>query len=108
MEAEGDLSIKQGENISLDCWYYIPPRHEQYILNHPGLDDTTVLAVFRGSKWIKDIPVTDKLGSIVNGKRLSFGLNPDLPKGKYILRLAIKAGPYYPTHNSEKLKLTVK
>jgi len=99
---------------------FVPPLYEKYIEQHPNLKATVIVGVFDKQGWIKDCLTDLTLEQLVYGqfykqgpmaaKKGTFliGINPQLPKGKYYLRFAIGVGDYYPTHNSEKIPLTVK
>ncbi len=44
---------------------------------------------------------------MLNKKEFDLGINPGLPKGKYFLRFSIQSANYNPTHNSDKIELTI-
>lgn len=85
----------------------IPAEYEKFILNSSNLNDTTIIGVFNNKGWIKDIPTDLSLNEFAGKKLQQIIINPGLPPGNYYLRFAIKSGIYYPTHNSDKIKLVV-
>jgi hypothetical protein len=104
-----EYTLKQGEELQLKCRFDMPEHYAAFISSHPQLNDSTRVGIFSGKKWIKDIfpPIT--LQQMIDQKtpeRL-VTIQPNLPKGKYYLRFAINCGPRYPTHNSDKIGLTI-
>ncbi len=85
----------------------LPVAYYDFILKKQQLKDTILIAVYNAKGWIKDIATTLSLKKIVEEKNGQVTIIPALPPGIYYLRFAIRSGYYYPTHNSEKIKLIV-
>jgi hypothetical protein len=103
-----DISIKEGQEITLQCKTSMPPKYSAFINSHQPLLDTVRLGVFGDKGWIKDIYTGWSLQQLAKDSETDLRLDPALPRGKYYLRFAINSGGYRPTHNSDKIKLTVK
>lgn len=79
-----------------------------YLNSHPEANYVVRLVFFEGKKVVKEIPVSPEMKRIYEkSASLSFTLKPDLPKGNYKAMLSFSVPGYNPTHNSEKIKLTV-
>lgn len=108
IDAPRKLSVKEGQSLSFECRYIIPPHYADFIKTHPVLNDSTLIGVFKEPrKWIQDIHVDLPLSVMVDKKTATVTIPPGLPKGKYFLRFAIRTGHYAATHNSEKIELTI-
>jgi hypothetical protein len=57
---------------------------------------------------VKDVFTPISLKQVVQQPAGSVTLKPQLPPGVYYFLFAINNGPYYPTHNSRKIKLIIK
>jgi hypothetical protein len=101
-------TIAEGQPLSLKCEFDIPPHYASYISSRAGFTDTVRIGVAHGKKWEKDIFTGLTLKQMVAEKETVLTIHPVLPKGKYYLRFAINCGPRYPTHNSDKIELTIK
>ncbi len=99
--------LKEGEDLVLNCTYTIPPYYDDFIRSTTVLRDTTVIAFFNKAGWVKDIPVSLPLSEMNEKKVIRLTINPGLSKGKYYFLFAIHSGQYYPTHNSDKIELTI-
>jgi hypothetical protein len=102
------VSIKAGDDISLNCRFDIPPHYAAFIRTHE-IKDSVRIGVFGSKGWIKDkiIPTPFNLKQMEREKEALLRVRPDLPKGKYFLRFTISCGPYNSTHNSEKIPLVI-
>ncbi|MDZ4807774.1 MAG: glycosyltransferase family 39 protein [Bacteroidota bacterium] len=103
-----EYSIKGKETgLSLHFNLAMPPGYVDFIAKMTQLKDTILVGVFNAKGWIKDISTTLSLKKIAEEKLGQVTIIPALPAGKYYLRFAIRSGYYYPTHNSDKIELTV-
>jgi hypothetical protein len=103
-----EYSIKGLETgLSLNFTLDMPPGYAAFIARTSDLKDTMLVGVFNAKGWIKNIATTLSLKKIAEEKIGEVTIIPALPPGKYYLRFAIRSGYYYPTHNSDKIKLTV-
>lgn len=104
---EKSLRYKTNEPLSLQYSFHISGNYRQFITLHENLKDTTRIGIFNSKGWVKDIYTTLSLKEAVNNPSGQLSISPGLPAGKYYLLFAISSGHYYPTHNSDKIKLTV-
>jgi Dolichyl-phosphate-mannose-protein mannosyltransferase len=105
---EKEYSVKGvGTGLTLHFTPVLSATYNNFILKNQQLKDTILIAVYNAKGWIKDIATPLSLNKIVEEKNGQVTITPSLPPGKYYLRFAIHSGYYYPTHNSEKIKLIV-
>jgi hypothetical protein len=103
-----EYGIKGKEmGLSLHFKLLMPPEYVDFISKTYNLKDTILVGVFNAKGWIKDIETSLSLKKIVEEKIGQVVITPALPPGNYYLRFAIRSDYYYPTHNSEKIKLIV-
>lgn len=103
-------AIKTDSTGSISMHYnaVIPDKYARYIRAAASLNDTIRVAVFNKEGWLKDIYTPLRLKNMVDESEGSITITPGLRPGRYHILFAINNGPYYPTHNSEKIALTVK
>jgi len=99
--------IKEGESITMNCKFVIPPFYASFIRSHPVLNDNTRLGVEDKTGWISYIMTPLTLQQMNSQSTATIQLTPKLPKGKYLMRFAIKSGYSNASHNSEKVRLII-
>jgi hypothetical protein len=101
-----NIKIRQTDSVTIDAETIMPLVYKNYITGHSGLHSKIIISVFNKYGWIKDFDTPLTIRQILQGN-FHFTFYPQLGKGNYYLLFAISAGPYYPTHNSDKIKLKV-
>jgi Dolichyl-phosphate-mannose-protein mannosyltransferase len=101
-------TISEGDVLVLNCRYIIPDNFISLIKNNPSLRDTTRIGIFNNNKWVADAYSSVRLSEMVDKGKGILIFRPGVPKGKYIIRLAVNQGIYKATHNSGKIELVVK
>jgi hypothetical protein len=105
--AQKHIECKKDELLSLGYLFHIPGYYSRFIESHENLKDTTRIGVFNSKGWVKDIYTTLSLKETVKNPSGQLSLSHGLAPGKYYLLFSINSGQYYPTHNSDKIKLAV-
>ena len=101
------ITAKEGEAVTLKCRFFIPSHYSRFIQSHTLLKDTIMLGVEDASGWITRIMTPLTLQQMNTQQEATIRIYPNLPKGKYRMRFAIKCGYRNATHNSDKLELIV-
>jgi len=101
------IECKAGEQLSLQYSYHIPVYYSRFIESHENIKDTTRIGVFNSKGWVKDIYTNLSLKETVKWLDQQINFYPGLSPHNFTILFAINSGQYYPTHNSEKIKLTV-
>ncbi|MEO6070655.1 MAG: glycosyltransferase family 39 protein [Chitinophagaceae bacterium] len=102
-----NFSIAAKDSLTLPFQLDISPYYRSFLATHPQVDPPVLIGVFVGQKWIKDLPLPYSLQQLVNQKVSTITVQPQLPKGDYILRFAVGSyGDLY-THNSDKILLKI-
>ncbi|HVG40112.1 MAG TPA: hypothetical protein VM888_00775, partial [Chitinophagaceae bacterium] len=94
-------SLKISFDLSLPAYY------KTFLVQHPGINPPLLIGVFEGQKWIKDLSIPYNLQQLIQQQINEVTIQPQLPKGDYILRFAVKSYRNLYTHNSDKIKLQV-
>lgn len=97
----------KGDSIQIACSFEVPPLYQAFLNSHPDIADTVRIGIFDRKGWIRDVFIDIKPDPENFNKRFSVSFKPDLPQGKYYLRFAMNRGFRLPTHNSDKLLLTI-
>jgi hypothetical protein len=103
---EQKTECKKDKPLILQYSFQIPGHYRRFIEKQEMLKDTIRIAVFNSKGWIKDIYTPLSLKEAVKRPSGNISLRHGLSPGKYSLLFAINTF-YYPTHNSDKIKLTV-
>jgi len=102
-----NIHSKQGAPLTIIIVSELSQFYYNYIADHPGLDAGTRVGVFNKNGWVKDLPVPFTLYELIQQKK-EIQLDPQLPDGKYYLLFSIfSTGTLTPTHNSDKVALTI-
>lgn len=99
--------IKQNEAFTLAARLSLPYKYGQYLSENRYAYDSVKLGVYNKQKWIKDIKLHLSLQQLIPDFKLKLQLNPQLRKGTYFLRFAVRSDAGFFTHNSDKIKLEV-
>ena len=99
---------KQGEGFVLKGTLQLPQHYKSFLLSHAIANDSTRIGIFSNKGWVKDIFTSLRINNLAKDNQFELPVNSGLPKGNYFLRFSINVGSYNPTHNSDKIKLTVK
>jgi hypothetical protein len=102
------IEEKQGEGFILKGALQLPTHYKDFLLSHEIADDSTRVGIFSNKGWVKDIFTPLRINKLARDPNFELPVNSRLPKGNYFLRFSINVGSYNPTHNSDKIKLTVK
>lgn len=103
-------NIRQGDSLYINYRGILWPGTAQlyYLNEHPRAQYSINLVFFQGKKIITEMPVSlDTIDRTEKSKHLPLTLKPNLPKGHYQMMLSFAVPGYNPTHNSEKIKLTI-
>jgi hypothetical protein len=84
----------------------MPEAYYNFISANSSLKSKIIISVFNKFGWIKDYNTPLTIHKITQSS-FRFSFDPQLEKGNYFLLFAIGIDFYYPTHNSDKIKLTV-
>lgn len=103
---EKRFRIRETDSLTLSGLVKMPEAYSNYIKEHNGLKSRIILSVFNIYGWIKDFETTLTIQDIAQ-IGFHFPFYPQLEKGDYFLLFAIGIDFYYPTHNSDKIRLTV-
>lgn len=101
------VSINNGQSFELRWKAEVPAHYANFIQSNPSTEDTIRIGFFKTGKWQKDVFTTLTPLQLVNEKEGMISVNPQLPAGKYYMRIAINRGKRYPTHNSDKIDLII-
>lgn len=100
------FKIRKTDSLTVNGVAKMPQAYYKYINEHNSLKSRIILSVFNKYGWIKDFETPLTIQDITQiGFRFTF--YPQLEKGDYYLLFAIGIDFYYPTHNSDKIKLIV-
>lgn len=105
---EQKAEINATDTLNLHYTFQIPDLYARFIRAATSLKDTVRIGVFNDKGWIKDIYTTISLKKAVDTPGGQVTIIPGLPAGKYYLLFAINNGQYYPTSNSDKIKVLIK
>lgn len=103
---EKKIRIRPTDPVVINAVAKMPKAYYDFISRNSGLRSKIIVSVFNKFGWIKDYDTPLSIQQITqDGFRFSF--YPELEKGNYFLLFAIGIDFYYPTHNSDKIKLAV-
>jgi hypothetical protein len=102
-----DFRIGKNDSLVLNYSVAIPQKFSDHIRYNPLPPDTIKIGVFNKNGWVKDIHTNLKLKNLVVDRTDTLVTRPMLEPGKYILKIAIQVNNYYPSHNSDNIKLEV-
>lgn len=102
------FSIAAGDSIQIPFHTEAPDKYREFVQTHTNLNDTVRIGIFNDKGWQKDVLTNLSVRSLLSTPSLAVNVKPGLPAGKYFMRFAINAGKNAPTHNSEKIDLTIK
>ncbi|HVZ57334.1 MAG TPA: glycosyltransferase family 39 protein [Chitinophagaceae bacterium] len=105
--AQRTFRVHAGATLALAFSPRTPVTHRAFLQNHPGLPIRLWLAVFNHQGWVRDIALPLRENQLITPSADTVRVVLDLPRGSYQARLALQAGTDQPTHNSEKMTLTV-
>jgi hypothetical protein len=104
------MIIKQ-KSIDLDSAYVtinitpqVPKEYQSFLQSHPDINGTLLIGIFKGKDIVKELNLEITAQEIAK-QTSSFPISiaRRLPRGRYDIRLGIKAKNYLTTHNSETL-----
>ncbi len=100
--------LNEHESLLLHAKLIVPDRYTQ-LLGKSSMGKYPIkIGVFNQQKWLQDIDPGIYLNEVISNKTLEVPINLALLKGTYYLRFAILSDAGWYTHNSEKIRLTVK
>jgi Dolichyl-phosphate-mannose-protein mannosyltransferase len=103
---EKKFRVRKSDSLTVSGFTKMPPAYYNYIKEHERLKSRIILSVFNKYGWIKDFETPLTIQDITQND-FRFTFYPQLEKGDYFLLFAIGIDFYYPTHNSDKIKLSV-
>ena len=100
------LIINEGDSLAIEATVNMPSHYHDFISNRQGQPAKLVTAFFDKKGWVeaREIPIT--LGQLLQNP-FQIVIKPGLPKGKYDMRLGIGVGFYFPTQNSERIRVNI-
>jgi len=101
------IMMKAGVPVILHCRFEIPEKYKHVIQSDRELKDTTRIGIFNDKGWVKDVLTSISLRQAATEVTIPVSFSPDISTGEYYLRFAINCHDLPPTHNSDKIKLTV-
>lgn len=102
-----NYAVKEGVSLPLQFTLDLPYRYGQYLQDHPEVDKSIAIAVFKGREKVSIIEAPFTLQQVIRKNITSWTLSPALPKGEYFFRFGIMSDSRFYTHNSEKINLQV-
>ncbi len=102
------FTIDEGGSIQIAFHTTAPDNYRSFVATHQPLSDTVRIGIFNEKGWQKDLFTGLSIQDLLTGSSPSVTITPDVPAGKYFMRFAINAGKNAPTHNSEKINLTIR
>lgn len=94
------LSAKTGDSLHLYGTFHRPVKG--------GRIENARIGVFQEGKWIEDWMLPNNIWyPSSDGEEFSADIKSTLPPGNYVLIFALNAPGLPPTHNSQKIKLTI-
>ena len=100
------FKIRKTDSLTVIGVTKMPEAYYNYIKEHNSLKSRIIISVFNKYGWIKDFETPLTIQEVTqNGFRFTF--YPHLEKGDYSFLIAIGIEFYYPTHNSDKIRLSV-
>jgi hypothetical protein len=98
--------VMAGEPVALSGKIELPEKYGFYISAHPGLEASIRIIVLIKKAIITDQVISLKLADLLKGK-FSILFDPRVPRGDYDMIFSIESPGLNPTHNSERISLTV-
>lgn len=100
-------SAAQNQAIQLSCSSAMPDRYRAYLESNKNIPATLSVLIFKRATFVKQVPVVIGIHELLR-KEFTVTFQPQLPPGEYYFRLSIQKEGYNPTHNSEKISLTIR
>ncbi len=102
-------TIKENDSLYISCHtdLYIPASWRSSLITKPGKAYQLTLVFFHGKEVVKELPLPFDLSRLEIKNNYRFAVLPGLPEGNYKWMFSVAVPGYNPTHNSEKIKLTV-
>ena len=101
------IEIIQGDELNVNASLSLDAEYKNALLKLDPEKFSIRLGVFQKNKWVKDIMLKISPGELANTHHVLIKAKPQLKKGKYFMRIALQAGRYPSTHNSEKISLVI-
>ncbi len=102
-----NIRVKAGEECKFPCRIELTEQYERFIRSRSALNDTTRIGLFNKNGWLRDVFTDLSLRRLVDQKTFEIKFDPGLPKGNYYLIFSINCDYSNPTHNSEKIGMTI-
>lgn len=104
----GDYTITDHDSLQIHFTVDAPAHHRQYLQSHPQVDEKLAIAIFKDRDLVKVFEAPFSLQQLLRNNISTWNLSPSLPQGNYFFRFGIMSDLRTYTHNSEKIKLSVK
>lgn len=103
-----DYKINPSDSLQLHFTIDAPAHYQQYLQSHPEVDEKIAIVIFKDRDLVKTIEAPFTLQQLLRNKISTWNLSPSLPQGDYFFRFGVMSDLGTFTHNSEKIKLSVK
>jgi len=102
------IIINQDDEIVINTILFLDDAYKNALKNLDPGKFSMRLGIFQKNKWVQDIMLKIEPAQLVNANHFIIKANHQIKKGKYFMRIALQAGDYPPTHNSEKITLEIR
>jgi hypothetical protein len=103
-----DYATDEHDSLRLHFSTEVPEQYRQYLQKHSDVDERLAVVVFKVRDVVKIIEAPFTLQQVLRGSISTWSLSPSLPEGDYFFRFGVMSDGQIYTHNSEKIKLSVK
>ncbi len=101
------IIIPENTSFSLQGRAEIPKPYSSFISQGRLPDIKIVVGIFNKKGWVKDIPVPLTLAEVLHNP-FTITISPHLQQGYYYFLFSIQSGNSLGTHNSKRIKLTIR
>ena len=102
------IIINKDDEIVINTILFLDDAYKNALKNLDPGKFSMRLGIFQKNKWVQDIMLKIEPAQLVNANHFIIKANHQIKKGKYFMRIALQAGDYPPTHNSEKITLEIR
>ncbi len=104
---ERSMVSAAGKELEIHASLKMDPAHRSALQNMKKENFSMRLGIFQKNKWVKDILLNITPTQLANTRNVLIRATHQLDKGKYFMRIALQAGTYPASHNSEKISLEI-
>jgi hypothetical protein len=99
-------SITSGDSLIIPVKITMPDNYASFIRSHPVINSRIKIFILDHKTILEQIVLPYDLKDLLNDE-LQIKVRPSVPPGEHEIIFSIEAEGYNPTHNSERIKLTV-